>query len=644
MAPKNGQEICQEELIIMSSYSWLRGNTSESQPATAMDIKRLVEYVEKLFSTLGIDSEFGKHFSERVEDKNYTLEELTKIFKEEYNNHGQKIEEIPVEANAILSEMESEINIPFLLEWNGRNQKLNLIINESFKSFMDKTLHPERYKIIAKKFHEWLASNENKAYVDGHGLRSCAFEFLRIYNHGIDINNLSATYKEMYGNRALKEYKISKPTPNETLGYKRSEMPQVDPAHYEEFLSYLKENNVALQPVTVSINQLKATQNEFNDKKILKKMQEGNVGKVVIVSNDNYVIDGHHKWLAELNAGKNSLNVYKSNTNATEFMEIMKQFPKVSYKDISEDLKIQAEEIYKVNLTRKELGMDPLEISDKELQEAVGAITKQNTTKDVKPGETQRQARKLNMNIDRNGSPPLLHKKLNNNQVVEWVMDELEMLIEDMATPNHNSRINESQRHKNTVNRRAARFVNPKAQSRLDIDTERRAAVDRERSDTLRRMDPQHKHEIKIARKRLDRRLDGYNDDIENDDDDNANVTRAERRRIKDKVNRMQRSERKSDRNRFHQNRLSQEFDQFDQSDYNDEHMDMTDHFRNNNSKGFHEDATAGATDSGAVSGGNLPFPLFGPKNVSRRSVDPMGYFSPKKKKKSSKKKKKSKK
>jgi len=39
-----------------------------------------------------------------------------------------------------------------------------------------------------------------------------------------------------------------------------------------------------------------------------------------------------------------------------------------------------------------------------------GVITKQNTTADVKPGEVQRQAKKLGMTIDKKGRPPLAHK------------------------------------------------------------------------------------------------------------------------------------------------------------------------------------------------------------------------------------------
>jgi hypothetical protein len=45
----------------------------------------------------------------------------------------------------------------------------------------------------------------------------------------------------------------------------------------------------------------------------------------------------------------------------------------------------------------------------------VGKITAQNTTADVKPGETRRQAKKMGMTINSKNEPPLLHKKAAKN-------------------------------------------------------------------------------------------------------------------------------------------------------------------------------------------------------------------------------------
>jgi len=45
---------------------------------------------------------------------------------------------------------------------------------------------------------------------------------------------------------------------------------------------------------------------------------------------------------------------------------------------------------------------------------AVGKITKQNTTKDVKPGEVKRQSDKFKLGLNSNEQPKLLHNNLKN--------------------------------------------------------------------------------------------------------------------------------------------------------------------------------------------------------------------------------------
>jgi hypothetical protein len=49
--------------------------------------------------------------------------------------------------------------------------------------------------------------------------------------------------------------------------------------------------------------------------------------------------------------------------------------------------------------------------------EGVGIITAQNTTADVKPGETQRQAKKFGNIVDKDGRPPLLQKGLQSSEL-----------------------------------------------------------------------------------------------------------------------------------------------------------------------------------------------------------------------------------
>ena len=132
------------------------------------------------------------------------------------------------------------------------------------------------------------------------------------------------------------ELKIEKPDSKDTKGIKRAEMPQVATKDYPEFIEYLKDNGNKNKKVTMPAKALKATQGEFSDAGVerqLAKMQAGTPKKPVIASDDNYIIDGHHRWLVAWNTAS-SVEVFKVNMDADELLKLVKAFPKTTYKDI----------------------------------------------------------------------------------------------------------------------------------------------------------------------------------------------------------------------------------------------------------------------------------------------------------------------
>ena len=67
--------------------------------------------------------------------------------------------------------------------------------------------------------------------------------------------------------------------------------------------------------------------------------------------------------------------------------------------------------LYQANrdsLGKVKTGLETYTKQQQSKKEGVGIITKQNTTRDVKPGETQRQAAKFGFKIDKKGRPPRL--------------------------------------------------------------------------------------------------------------------------------------------------------------------------------------------------------------------------------------------
>lgn len=72
----------------------------------------------------------------------------------------------------------------------------------------------------------------------------------------------------------------------------------------EQFKQQLKDDGYNFEDVTVPASQLKPTQNELNGAKVAALEDVIARGEMtpgrVFVSNDNYVLDGHHRWAAEV--------------------------------------------------------------------------------------------------------------------------------------------------------------------------------------------------------------------------------------------------------------------------------------------------------------------------------------------------------
>ena len=97
---------------------------------TRDDLRKLEYYLDTLFSKLGMDVNFSHHFLDRVNDprnkKQITFSELVKLFKDEYLKYGKTIAQLGPDAEAVLKDMSSDINVPFVLTWDRGNQELDL--------------------------------------------------------------------------------------------------------------------------------------------------------------------------------------------------------------------------------------------------------------------------------------------------------------------------------------------------------------------------------------------------------------------------------------------------------------------------------------------------------------------------------------
>ncbi len=90
-----------------------------TEDITASDLEQVEKYADKLFAAVGIDVEFTRHFHDRVNDKRnmkpITTAELIGIFKRTYKRHGKRIPMLGPEAEAVIKDMKTDINMPFVI-------------------------------------------------------------------------------------------------------------------------------------------------------------------------------------------------------------------------------------------------------------------------------------------------------------------------------------------------------------------------------------------------------------------------------------------------------------------------------------------------------------------------------------------------
>ena len=108
---------------------------------TQQQLDALEKVLDQVFSKVGIDVEFTRHFIDRVNDKRnitpISIKELAMLFKKEFIKYGKPIAQLGPDVQAVMKDLESDINIPFALNWNGKELELvakTVMRKKDFKS------------------------------------------------------------------------------------------------------------------------------------------------------------------------------------------------------------------------------------------------------------------------------------------------------------------------------------------------------------------------------------------------------------------------------------------------------------------------------------------------------------------------------
>lgn len=120
------------------------------------------------------------------------------------------------------------------------------------------------------------------------------------------------------------------------IGVSREDMPQFQGMDFPAFLSHLKSSGAKTEECVIRAYYLKPTQAEINEEKVealIPKIKSGAEKKPIIISSDDYILDGHHRWAAsERIDPKLGMNCIRVDLPMDQLLDKAKSF--VSAKDL----------------------------------------------------------------------------------------------------------------------------------------------------------------------------------------------------------------------------------------------------------------------------------------------------------------------
>lgn len=94
-------------------------------------LKKAEDILDRLFKVLNIDVEFTRHFHDRINDprngRDITLEELMNLYFDVFKKHGKKIAKLPDDAEAVMKDVNSDVNIPFVLNYDHNRKMIDMV-------------------------------------------------------------------------------------------------------------------------------------------------------------------------------------------------------------------------------------------------------------------------------------------------------------------------------------------------------------------------------------------------------------------------------------------------------------------------------------------------------------------------------------
>jgi len=121
---------------------------------------------------------------------------------------------------------------------------------------------------------------------------------------------------------------------NGTLGIPRATMPQIASDDLEDFFLQLKSKGIRTEKIVLAAHEINPTQNEIDSEKVAGWV----LGKKpLVISQDNFILDGHHQWAAALVADTGTeLDCIKVDVPIVKLLDYARNYGRVEFRDMHE--------------------------------------------------------------------------------------------------------------------------------------------------------------------------------------------------------------------------------------------------------------------------------------------------------------------
>lgn len=119
------------------------------------DLEAVEQQADELFSRYNIDIEFTRHFHQRMNDARngdpIKTSELLNLLKKVYDKYGKMIAQQRPDFQAVMKDISTDLNLPFVLDLDTRNHELDLVGKTIMRKKNFHTPNPE-LKVESKDY------------------------------------------------------------------------------------------------------------------------------------------------------------------------------------------------------------------------------------------------------------------------------------------------------------------------------------------------------------------------------------------------------------------------------------------------------------------------------------------------------------